>query len=118
MGLYSIEVYDPPARAWAYAPSLGAVTSDLAAAVDAGGQVYAVGWSDRHGESSNYVEANASPGCKWWVPLAGLRFARSGLAAVADAHGRVYAIGGVNERHGVLRSMEVYDPPEPLASAA
>src|SRR5439155_594406 len=79
----------------------------LAAAADAAGRVYAIGWFD--GQTSVTSVEAYNPGTNTWSTVAPLPTPRGHLSATLGADGRIYAIGGFNG-HPYLNTVEAYDP--------
>ncbi|MGV8847823.1 kelch repeat-containing protein [Tessaracoccus sp.] len=95
----------PAADVWSVVVPLPTARSNLAAATDASGRVYAIGGTT--GSITRVVE-RFDPVAGTWTTLAPLPTARYSLAAAADASGRIYAIGGYDG--SITGRVDRYDP--------
>ena len=113
--LGSVEVYNPanPGVGWIkFAASLKTPRYGLAAAVDASGNLYAIGGLDASGNVLNTVEictpTVAKP--KWTTLTARLVTARAWSAVATVTNGYFYLIGGQDSTGSALSSVEVFNP--------
>jgi serine/threonine-protein kinase PknK len=91
---------------WSALPPMPTARTALGAAV-VGGRLYAIGGKDRR-IARNAVEAYDFR-AKRWTKVAPLRTRRDHLNVLAHA-GMIYGAGGRNERRGVVRDFDRYDP--------
>ena len=94
---------------WESGTSMTTCRSDLGAAVDAQGNVYAIGGCDTWW-SWDYALASVERfDGSTWSAVASMHTARDVLGAATDQAGRIYCIGGINGYSNVLASVERYD---------
>ena len=107
--LASTEVYDPEAKLWSTAASLGTARGQHTANLLASGQVLVAGGFDESGNRLASAEIYDVTAGKW-TPTGSMVTGREGHTATLLADGRVLAAGGVDQTGSLTASAEVYDP--------
>ena len=102
--LNTVEVYIPGTNTWGAVAPMSTARFGLAAAVDASGNIYAIGGYDGAANLSTMELYSSGT----WFSAAPMPTARRELAAAVDANGKIYAIGGFNG--AALNTVEVYNP--------
>jgi N-acetylneuraminic acid mutarotase/uncharacterized protein YkwD len=95
--------------AWNTVASLPAARSQLAAATDSSGRIYAIGGQDAMANLLTEVDVY-TPSTGTWSSAASLPQALSGLAAVSGTDGKIYVLGHGDSFLGQVNSVDVYDP--------
>jgi len=108
----NVEVYNPVNNSWSAAASLPTPRFGLAAAVDARGNIYAIGGTASSTVPSSPVSTVEvyNPITNTWNAAPNMPTARSGLSAAVDAQGNIYAIGGQDANRNDLSTVEMYNP--------
>jgi N-acetylneuraminic acid mutarotase len=106
-----VQQYDPATNMWQACPALPVGRSDVAAAVDGSGMIYAIGGFDGTTFQTLGSVAAWQPGTPSWSTLADpMTTARSEHVSAAMPDGNIYALGG---EHGVatdeLGALEYYN---------
>jgi N-acetylneuraminic acid mutarotase len=111
------QIYNTAANEWVLSIPLQMARCQHAAVTDRNGMIYAIGGNNGSQTAINSFLNSVEmfdPSTELWTYVAELNTARSLLAAVTGPDGKIYAIGGSNASPGVLQTVEVFDPSNPL----
>jgi N-acetylneuraminic acid mutarotase len=94
---------------WATIAPVPIARDFMASAVDAEGNIYAIGGST--GTTAVVTVVNRyNPATNVWSAVAPLATARQGIAAATGANGLIYAIGGINASGANVSEVDAYNP--------
>lgn len=103
-----VEVYDPVADQWSFAPPLSVARADLTASV-VDGRIYAIGGTAHVGVDALGVVEMYDPATGVWTRRADMPTPRLHLTSVAF-EGEIFVFGGGPEWSVPLATVEIYNP--------